>query len=140
MTAKTAIVLCTLIAAIPGFAHHSFQSEYDLSRPVTIKGVVVRVEFLNPHARFYVDATDENGAITHWELEGAAPNALLKRPGWTRGAIKTGDQVIVSGYRAKDGSNLAAVGKFVMADGRELLSPYSWGYPGSADAPLTPGR
>src|SRR5271166_6670514 len=95
-----------LLAPAAMLAHHSFAAEYDVKKPVTLKGTVSRVEWTNPHARFYIDVKDESGAVTTWNLELASPNVLV-RNGWTRHTLNVGDQVIVEGSQAKDGSQMA---------------------------------
>src|SRR5580698_7667033 len=103
MRAKLAILIACagmLASALPVFAHHSFAAEYDASKPVNLTGVVTKVEWTNPHARFYVDVTDAGGKVVNWDLELASPN-VLRRLGWTRDILKVGDAVVVLGSRAK---------------------------------------
>src|SRR5262249_44846522 len=88
-----------LVWAAPIRAHHSFAAECDADKPVELKGVVTRVEWMNPHARFYIDVKDEQGEVINWNLELASPN-VLTRSGWTRTSLKVGDQVTVSGAMA----------------------------------------
>jgi hypothetical protein len=88
------------------FAHHSFQAEYDSTKTVSIKGVVKKVSWVNPHAYVYVEATDEKGKTVTWAFESLSPNALQIR-GWSRNSLKEGDHVTVDGYLAKDGKPLA---------------------------------
>src|SRR6266853_2104237 len=86
-------------------AHHSFAAQYDRSKPTTITGPVTKLDWINPHARFFMDVKDASGKIANWEVELAAPAMLLRR-GWTRSAVKVGEAVTVNGSLAKDGSNL----------------------------------
>lgn len=110
-----------LVPAVPALAHHSFAAEYDAKQPVTLKGVVTRVEWTNPHARFYVDVKDASGKVTNWNLELASPNVLI-RSGWTRHSLKVGDEITVEGSRAKDGTNLANARSVVLADGHRVFA------------------
>jgi Family of unknown function (DUF6152) len=119
--AALVVVAGFLIPALPVFAHHSFAAEYDAKKTVTIKGVVTKVEWTNPHARFYVDAKDESGNVVHWNLELASPNVLM-RNGWTRHSLKVGDEVTVEGARAKDNSTLASARSVVLADGHKVFA------------------
>jgi|SRR5580658_5367165 hypothetical protein len=110
-----------LVSALPAFAHHSFAAEYDASKPVNLKGVVTKVEWTNPHARFYVDVKDESGKVTNWNFELASPN-VLTRNGWTRHSLKEGDVIEVQGAMAKDGSNLANARTVTLADGKKVFA------------------
>ena len=110
-----------LVSAVPALAHHSFAAEYDASKPVTFKGVVTKVEWTNPHARFYVDVKDADGKVTNWNFELASPNVLI-RQGWTRRALKEGDEITVSGSMAKDGAHLANARSVTLADGRKVFA------------------
>ena len=110
-----------LMMAGVGFAHHSFSAEYDRSKPIQLKGTVTKVEWMNPHARFYINVKDNAGAVVGWEFELGSPNGLARR-GWTRNSMKEGDVVIVDGYLAKDGSRLANARNVKLADGRSLFA------------------
>ena len=110
-----------VILAAPLLAHHSFAAEYDEKKPVTLKGLVTKVEWANPHARFYVDVKDDKGNVTNWNLELASPNVLV-RNGWKRNSLQVGDAVEVSGSQAKDGSNMANARAVTLSDGRKVFA------------------
>ena len=109
-----------LLAAMPVRAHHSFAAEYDSKKPVTLKGTVTKVDWTNPHVYFYIDVTDDSGAITNWALEMGPPNGL-QRAGWTRNTMHVGDVVVVEGTMAKDGAKQANARSVTMANtGKKL--------------------
>jgi hypothetical protein len=110
-----------LVAALPALAHHSFVAEFNAKKPVTLHGVVTKVEWSNPHARFYIDVKDESGKVSSWDLELASPNAL-RRLGWTRDFLQVGGEVTVVGVLAKDGSKLATARSVTLADGRKMVA------------------
>ena len=117
MVAGLGLFLCT----VPMLAHHSFAAEYDSAKPVTLTGTVTNVEWMNPHARFYIDVKDEKGETANWELELGSPNGLM-RQGWTRNSMKIGDSITVDGSLAKDGSNLANARTVKLSDGKKLFA------------------
>jgi hypothetical protein len=124
MTNRSMVFLSGILlalGAVPVLAHHSFAAEYDSTKPVTLKGAVTKMEWQNPHARFYVDVTDEAGKVINWELELGSPNGLMRR-GWTRNSLKPGDTVTVEGYLAKDGSKLANARNVTLGDGRKIFA------------------
>jgi DNA/RNA endonuclease YhcR with UshA esterase domain len=125
-TGLVAGVAAVLLLIRPVVAHHSFAAEYDANKPVTLKGTVSKVEWMNPHARFYVDVKDEKGTVTNWNLELASPNVLV-RNGWTRHSLKVGDEVTVEGSLAKDGSKMANARVVKLADGRRVFAGSSGG-------------
>jgi hypothetical protein len=102
-------------------AHHAFSSEYDGTRTFKITGAVSKVEWTNPHVRFYVDVKDPDGTVTNWNLELASPSALA-RNGWTSRTLKTGDTVTVEGYPGKAVATRGAARSVVVADGRALFA------------------
>jgi hypothetical protein len=102
-----------LLAALPVLAHHSFKAEYDESHPITLKGTITKITWNNPHVLMYLDVPDDKGKRANWELELASPNGLLSQ-GWKVDSLKPGDQVSVSGFRARDGSNMANIRKVVL--------------------------
>jgi hypothetical protein len=109
------------LSAMPALAHHSFAAEYDNKAPVDLTGTVTKVEWMNPHARFYLDVKDDSGKVTNWEFELGSPNGLM-RQGWSRNSMKLGDVVSVQGSKAKDGSNLANARTVKLSDGRKLFA------------------
>jgi hypothetical protein len=98
-------------------AHHSFVAEYDGNKPITLTGAVTKIEWTNPHARFYIDVKDASGKVVNWELELGSPNTLI-RYAWKRDTMKIGDTVTVEGYLAKDGSKMANAKTVKFADGK----------------------
>lgn len=114
-------IVFTMLAAGKLAAHHSFAAEFDHTKPIAVTGAVTKVEWTNPHARFYVDVKESNGSVVNWEFELGSPNSLMRR-GWTRNSLKVGDVITVDGYLARDGSRLGNANTVNLADGRKVFA------------------
>ena len=101
-------------------AHHSFAAEFDANQPVTLKGTITKMEWINPHSWLHIDVKNEDGTTTPWMIEGATPNTLLRR-GFTRDAVKVGTEITIVGYRAKNGAHRANGRDLVLPDGSRLF-------------------
>ena len=118
-----------LVAGSPVLAHHNGNAKYDSNKPVTLKGKVTKVEWMNPHIYFYLDAADQSGKMANWAVEGATPNQLYRR-GWRRDSLKIGDTVTVEGYLAREPGLHHINGRsVVLADGRKVFSGSNDGLP-----------
>jgi len=117
-----AVGLAMASLAVPVFAHHSWTAEYDAKKPVTVKGVVSKVEWTNPHTHFYVDTTDSNGKVTTWNFEMASTPAL-ERAGWSRKTLPIGTEVTVAGFAGRNVAERAIVTSFKGPDGKEFFVP-----------------
>jgi DNA/RNA endonuclease YhcR with UshA esterase domain len=115
------LVLASASFVAPAAAHHSFAAQYDASKPITLTGVVTKVEWMNPHARFYLDVKSDDGTVTNWNLELASPN-YLKRAGWSSDSLKEGDVVTVEGSLARSGANMANAATVTLADGTRVFA------------------
>jgi uncharacterized protein DUF6152 len=109
-----------LLSALPVWPHHAFAAEFDPKRPVKLRGVVTKMEWINPHAWMHVDAKDADGKVTSWMIEAGTPNTLFRR-GFTKDSLKIGTEVLVDGYQSKDGSNMANGRDVTLPDGRKLF-------------------
>ncbi len=133
-----AVAVCC--SAIPLLAHHSFGAEYDANKPITLTGVVTKVEWTNPHTHFYLDVTDSKGAVTNWKFEGYNL-AVLYRIGWKKDiSLKPGDTITVFGWRARDGGNWAHSREITLQGGKKLFfgPPAGTGDGGAAPAVEVP--
>jgi hypothetical protein len=126
-TKLTVVVACVglLIAAVPVWAHHAFAAEFDSKQPVKLQGTVKKLELINPHSWIHIDVKGTDGKVTTWMIEGGSPNTLL-RQGLTKTSLPLGAEIVVEGYRSKDGSNKANGRDITFPDGRKLfISPSS---------------
>lgn len=121
--------LLTLVAAVaalattaaPLRAHHAFGAEFDANRPVTLKGVITKMEWVNPHSWIHIDVKTPDGTVQSWMVECGPPGALVRR-GWSKASVPSGLEILVEGYQAKDGSNRANGKDVTLPDGRRLFA------------------
>jgi Family of unknown function (DUF6152) len=133
MRTKLAVaLLCAgvLLGAAQVRAHHAFAAEFDVNRPLQLKGTLIKWEMVNPHSWFHIGVRDKDGKVTEWLVEGGSPNQLI-RMGVTKTTVPVGTELVVDGYQAKDGTNKAVGRNFVLADGKRLFLGGSAG--GSTD-------
>ena len=123
---RSAVMILALAIASPALAHHSFAAEYDTSKPIAITGTVTKVEWTNPHARFYLDVKEPDGSTTNWAFELGSPNLLI-RYGFTRDLLKIGSEVTVEGFQAKDASKVANTKTVKLPDGKVMSAGSSAG-------------
>ena len=115
-------------------AHHAFAAEFDAGKPITLEGVVVKMEWVNPHSWLHVDVAKKDGTTERWKVEGGAPSALLRR-GWNRNSLPPGTRVIVEAYQARNGEKYANARDITFPDGRKLfIGSSGTGAPYEADA------
>ena len=132
---QVTVLMAVLFSAIPLSAHHSFGAEYDATKPITLTGVITKVEWTNPHSHFYLDVKDGKGNVVNWKFEGYNP-AVLSRIGWKKDVtLRPGDTITVFGWQARDGGNWAHSREITLPDGKKLF----FGPPsGTGDGGATP--
>ena len=127
-SAALAAATCFLLGTADSgtvIAHHSFSAEFDANNKIELKGVVTKIEWMNPHTYFYIDVTEPDGKVVNWGLEMGSPNGLM-RAGWTRNTLKVGDVITVEGSRAKDGTYIGNARAVILAStGQRLFAASS---------------
>jgi DNA/RNA endonuclease YhcR with UshA esterase domain len=120
MLALASVAWLALLPTSHSIAHHSFAAEFDANQPVTLRGTITKMEWINPHSWLHIDVKNDDGTTTAWMIEGATPNTLLRR-GFTRDAVKAGTEITIVGYRAKNGANRANGRDLILPDGSRLF-------------------
>ena len=114
------IAAVLIFAAMPLWSHHAFTAEFDASKPVKLRGVVTKVELINPHSWIHIDVKEPDGKVVSWAIEGGTPNTLF-RMGITKDSLPAGTELLIDGYQAKDGSHRANGRDITLPDGKKVF-------------------
>jgi len=135
---RTKLIVVTgfllLMAAVPVWAHHAFSAEFDVNKPLTLKGTLTKWEMINPHSWFHLNVKGPDGQVSEWMIEGGSPNTLI-RLGVTKSTVKVRTELTIEGYQAKEGSNKAVGRNFILADGTRLFLSLNGAVPGTPNVP-----
>ena len=110
---------CVLVGSGSMSAHHAFSAEFDASKPIQLKGTVVKMEWINPHSWIHIDVKSPDGTVQRWMIEGGNPTVLLRR-GFNKDSLPAGTEIIVDAFRARDGDTRASAAEIRFPNGREL--------------------
>ncbi len=120
LRALVALAATGCVTTATGVAHHSFSAEYDAKQPITLKGTVIKMEWINPHSWIHINVKNPDGTTTEWMIESGTPNTLVRR-GFTKQSLLPGTEITVEGFRAKNGANRANGADLILADGKRLF-------------------
>jgi hypothetical protein len=115
-----AAIATLILVPVSLWAHHAFAAEFDAQKPVKLRGVVTKMEWINPHAWIHIDVKSPDGKVIKWDIEAAAPNSMLRR-GFNQDSLKVGTEILVDGFQAKDGANRANGSSITYPDGKKLF-------------------
>lgn len=137
MKLKSGVIISAIVlflAALPVLAHHSFAAEFDVNKPITLKGKFVKMDWVNPHSQILIEVTGADGKMETWSCEALPPNSLY-RQGWRKDSLKPGDQIEIEGFQAKDGTTNMWTRSVKTADGRRMFAGNADALPPAAPAP-----